>query len=86
MGVMRECKRGLSSEIDEPHSFNCFIYFSIYPVLTLEYLKYLPEYMHRLSSTKGHCYRVFHANTPITKRHFSASSDDNQILKKDLDS
>jgi len=26
----------------------------------------------------------FHANTPITKRHFSASNDDDWILKKDV--
>ena len=29
---------------NEPHSFNCFIYFLLFLVLALEYLKYLPEW------------------------------------------
>ena len=32
----------------------------------------------------GRFYRVFHANTPITKRHFSAARYENQVLKKGL--
>ena len=40
----------------------------------------------RAGKTRTIKYRVFHANMPITKRHFSASSGENRILKTDIGS
>ena len=69
-----------ASEINEPHSFNCFIYFSIYSVLALEYLKYLPEWSMQRNSSRTFFFLFSRRRDDI----FSVRKNEKMILKEKI--